>query len=51
LALGAGVGAVWAWALEAKGTASAVAANKARRRPRGPTDAANMRKFIAENPF
>ena len=29
----------------------AVAANKAKARPRGPTEAAKIRKFIAENPF
>jgi hypothetical protein len=31
--------------------ASAVAANKAKIRPRGKTDAAKIRKVIAENPF
>jgi hypothetical protein len=30
---------------------NAVAANKAKTRPRGRTDAAKIRKFIAENPF
>jgi hypothetical protein len=30
---------------------SAVAADRAKTRPRGNTDAAKIRKFIAENPF
>ena len=50
---GAGAG-VWAWAW-ATGIASeavkVVAANKASARPRGRTEAAKIRKFIAENPF
>jgi hypothetical protein len=52
--LGAGGAAgagVWAWASTANETANAVVANKARSRPRGPTDAGKTRKFIAENPF
>ena len=50
---GAGAGA-GAWACTAEATsvaASAVAANRAKNRPRGRTDAAKIRKFIAENPF
>ena len=48
---GAGAG-VWACAAEAISEAdSAVAANKAKNRPCGRTDAAKIRKFIAENPF
>ena len=43
---------VWACAPEASSAAdNAVAANKAKTRPRGRTDAAKIRKFIAENPF
>ena len=42
----------WAWAPGASKVAvSAVAANRAKTRPRGRTDAAKIRKFIAENPF
>jgi hypothetical protein len=58
LALGAAAGAgapgagAWACTPEAINEAvSAVAANKAKTRPRGWTDAAKIRKFIAENPF
>jgi hypothetical protein len=48
---GAGVGC-WARASGESSTAvNAVAANKAKTRPRGRTDAAKIRKFIAENPF
>jgi hypothetical protein len=32
-------------------TVNAVAASKAKTRPRGQADAAKIRKFIAENPF
>jgi hypothetical protein len=60
LAFGAAVGAgagepgagCWACAPGASNEAAiAVAANKAETRPRGQTDAAKIRKFIAENPF
>ena len=56
LALGAAAGAAgagaWACASERLNEAvSAVAANRAKTRPRGPADAAKIRKFIAENPF
>ena len=48
---GAGAG-VCAWAPDASRVAvSAVAANRAKTRPRGRTDAAKIRRFIAENPF
>ena len=48
---GAGAG-VWACAPATSNVAdNAVAANKAATRPRGRTDAAKIRKFIAENPF
>jgi hypothetical protein len=57
-AFGAGAGApgagagVWASAPETSNVAdNAVAANKAETRPCGRTDAAKIRKFIAENPF
>ena len=57
-ALGAGAGApgagagVWAKAEEiAREADKVVAANKAQARPRGRTEAAKIRKFIAENPF
>jgi hypothetical protein len=41
-----------AWTSGATSEATnAVAANKAKTRPRGRTDAAKIRKFIAENPF
>ena len=55
-ALGAGAGApgagAWAEAVEIASEADkAVAANKAKARPCGPTEAAKIRKFIAENPF
>jgi hypothetical protein len=55
-AFGAGDGApgagAWAHASGASNEAvRAVAANKAKIRPRGQTDAAKIRKFIAENPF
>ena len=43
---------VWASAAEtASDAVKAVAANKAKARPRGRTEAAKIRKFIAENPF
>jgi hypothetical protein len=50
---GAGAGAgVWAETSDARNVApSAVTAIKAKTRPRGQTGAANIRKFIAENPF
>ena len=48
---GAGAG-VWAETSDARNVAPrAVTANKAKRHPRGQTGAANIRKFIAENPF
>jgi hypothetical protein len=57
LAFGAAVGAAGAagcWACVPETTSeaeNAVAANKAKIRPRGLADAAKIRKFIAENPF
>ena len=52
-AAGAGAGAdCCAWTSVATSEATnAVAANQAKTRPRGWTDAAKIRKFIAENPF
>ena len=48
---GAGAG-VWALASGTRQVAiNAVAASKAKTRPRGQADAAKIRKFIAENPF
>ena len=48
---GAGAG-VWASAEEAASEADkVVAANRAKARPCGRTEAAKIRKFIAENPF
>ena len=48
---GAGAG-VWAAVAEASSAADkVVAANKAKTRPRGRTEVAKIRKFIAENPF
>ena len=42
----------WAWAFKVQDVAaSAAAAKTATARPRGKTDAAKIRKFIAENPF
>jgi hypothetical protein len=50
-AAGAGA-AVWAFTSGASNeAASAVAASKAKTRPRGRTGAAKIRKFITENPF
>jgi hypothetical protein len=53
LAFGAaGAGGCWACTSGASSEAEiAVAANKAKTRPRGQTDVAKIRKFIAENPF
>jgi hypothetical protein len=49
---GAAAGGCWACTSGASSEAeSAVAANKAKTRPRGQTDVAKIRKFIAENPF
>ena len=50
-AAGAGAGAGPARRKRADAADNAVAANKAKTRPRGRTDAAKIRKFIAENPF
>jgi hypothetical protein len=53
-AAGAGAGVAGCWACApATDTAAdnAVAASKAKIRPRGRADAAKIRKFIAENPF
>ena len=54
LALGAAAVGAGAWARASEAineAANAVAANRAKTRPRGPADAAKIRKFIAENPF
>ena len=48
----AGAAGCWAWAAGTSSAAdNAVAANKAKIRPRGRADAAKVLKFIAENPF